>query len=350
MNNEELTGLLRSRGVNQMDWHNRGGVCHREVWGDKAFVRAVVEVSSYCRQNCSYCGMRRDNKELGRYRMEADIIREILFEHLPSSVTDINIQAGEDPVVVRELVIPLLKKIREKTSLGISVCLGTLDTKLYRELREAGADLYIIKLETGNAQHYLDMISPGTLPKRLEAIQTLVDQGWMVSSGYIHGLPGQTEEHVLETIRLLAELPLSGNSVSPFIAGQDTVWADAPSGCLETALNAVTAMRLLNPNRIIPAVSAMSILHPDGYVRALKAGANLTTINLTPEGWRKNYQLYKKDRFIMSEQRVVSAIEKAGLEPSTVSMSEVLRKSRGENLQGNRSGSGRILHRQAQRG
>ena len=324
MKNTELTGLLRSRGIGQAGWHARGGACRAEVWGEKAFVRAVVEVSSYCRQNCSYCGMRRDNKELGRYRMEAEIIREILFEQLPPSVTDINIQAGEDPVVVRELVIPLVREIREKTSLGISVCLGTLDTKQYWELREAGADLYIIKLETGNARHYLDMLSPGTLSKRLEAIRALVEQGWMVSSGYIHGLPGQTEEHVMETIRLLAELPLSGNSVSPFIPGQDTVWAESPGGCLETALNAVTAMRLLNPNRIIPAVSAMNILHPDGYVRALKAGANLTTINLTPEGWRENYQLYKKDRLIMSEQRVISAIEKAGLEPSRVSMTEVL--------------------------
>jgi biotin synthase len=325
MKKSELSTLLASRGTDQNDWHARAGACRKDLWGNKAFVRAVVEVSSYCRQNCSYCGMRRDNKSLERYRMEMSLLREILFEQLPSSVTDINIQAGEDPVVVRELVIPLLQEIRQKTSLGISVCLGSLDTKLYRELHEAGADLYIIKLESGNAQHYQDMLAPGTLKKRLEAIHTLVKQGWMVSSGYIQGLPGQTQDHVLETIQMLSDLPLSGNSVSPFIAGQDTLWAEESSGCLETALNAVAAMRMLNPSRIIPAVSAMSILHPDGYVRALKAGANLTTINLTPEGWRDNYQLYKKDRYIMSEQRVIHAIEQAGLTPSPVSMTIALR-------------------------
>jgi len=325
MNDKELTGLLDSLGSSQLDWHEQGRLSRNKIWGEKVFVRAVVEVSSYCRQNCSYCGMRRDNESLERYRMEADLLREILFENLPPSVTDINIQAGEDPVVVREVVIPLIREVRENTSLGISVCLGSLDGKLYQELYEAGADLYIIKLESGNEAHYKKMLAPGTLAKRLDAIRTLVAQGWMVSSGYIHGLPHQTKEHVLETIRLLETLPLSGNSVSPFIAGQDTVWSDHPSGCLEAALNAVAAMRLLKPERIIPAVSAMSILHPDGYVRALQAGANLSTINLTPEGWRENYQLYKKERYIMSEQRVIAAIDKAGLEPSIVSMTEVLR-------------------------
>lgn len=325
MKKDELTELISARHTDQAHWHERGGDCRTNVWGAKAFVRAVVEVSSYCRQNCSYCGMRRDNKSLSRYRLEADLLRQLILEDLPPSVTDINLQAGEDPVVVREIVIPLIQEVRAKTNLGISVCLGSLDTNLYQELREAGADFYIIKLETGNAEHYREMISPGTLEKRLQAIRTLAEQGWLVSSGYIHGLPHQTAEHILESIQLLADLPLSGNSVSPFIAGSDTLWVDEPSGCLESTLNAVTAMRIMNPSRIIPAVSAMSILHPDGYVRALRAGANLTTINLTPEGWRENYLLYKKDRTIMSENRVLTAIEKADLTPSTISMAEALR-------------------------
>src|SRR5215470_6989003 len=97
------------------------------VFGSQVFVRGVVEVSNFCRQNCSYCGMRRDNRSLDRFRAQHEQLVEVIIQQRPSSITDINVQAGEDPVVVRELVVPLIGTLRRATSLGISVCLGTLD-------------------------------------------------------------------------------------------------------------------------------------------------------------------------------------------------------------------------------
>lgn len=309
---------LRAGGAQQEDLF---GLAHTErvrVFGDEVFVRGVVEVSNFCRQNCSYCGMRRDNRTLDRYRIEADKLIEMLVHHRPASITDINIQAGEDPVAVREIVLPLVRAIRERTPLGVSVCLGTLSAREYTKLHDAGASFYIIKLETGDADHYRKMHSPGRdLAKRLDAIRNLAATGWAVSSGLIAGLPGQTDAMLAATLDLLAELPLAGNSVSPFIPGTETPLAHEPAAAPELTLNCVALMRLRNPERIIPAVSAMNLVGKGTYAQAIRAGANLATINLTPAEWRENYLLYTRDRFIMDEQRVLDAIEAAGCRPAT---------------------------------
>ena len=307
-------------------WSSGPGRCGMKFSDPEVFVRGVIEVSNYCRQNCDYCGMRRDNRDLQRFRLELESLREMVRRGLPEIITDLNLQMGEDTVGVREIVLPLIETIRRETDLGISVCLGTLDFKLYDELRQAGASYYIIKLETGNREHYRSVHAPGTFEKRLAAIRYLASSGWSVSSGFIVGLPGQTQEHIEETLDLLGELPLAGASVSPFIAGEQTPFAGQPSADFETTLACIARLRLRNPTYIIPAISALNIVHQNGYVRALRAGANLATINLTPPVNRDDYLLYKRSRFIMHEQRVRRAIEQAACTVSPVSMAETLRQ------------------------
>ncbi len=307
----------------------RAGALRDEVFGREVFVRGVIEVSNYCRQNCCYCGMRRDNRSLKRYRLELNALREYIRE-LPDIITDLNIQTGEDTVGVRELVLPLIETLRQETNLGISVCLGTLDTKLYDELKQAGASYYIIKLETGNREHYREIQAPGTFEKRLAAIRYLAETGWSVSSGFIVGLPGQTKQHLEESIDIMGQLPLAGASVSPFIAGEQTPFAGQPSADFETAIACMATLRLRNPSYIIPAVSAFNLVQPGGYVRALRAGANLATINLTPPANRDDYVLYKRSRFIMHEERVRSAIQEAECAVSTVSIAETLKRRHAE--------------------
>src|SRR6266581_2392848 len=126
--------LLKLRGEGQAMFHARAAAVGAPHFGRQVFIRGVVEVSNFCRENCAYCGMRRDNHSLARYRAKAEQIAELLIEHRPASVTDVNIQTGEDPVAVREVVLPLIKTLRRETNLGVSVCLGTLNASLYSEL------------------------------------------------------------------------------------------------------------------------------------------------------------------------------------------------------------------------
>jgi biotin synthase len=304
----------------------KAGALRDEIFGRQVFVRGVIEVSNFCRQNCDYCGMRRDNRDLNRFRLELESLREMVRNGLPSMITDLNLQTGEDTVGIREVILPLIRTIREETNLGVSVCLGTLDHKLYDELREAGASYYIIKLETGNRGHYREVHAPGNFDQRLAAIRYLASSGWAVSSGFIVGLPGQTPEMIEETLDLLGKLPLAGASVSPFIAGEQTPFEDRPSADFETTIDCIARLRLRNPSYIIPAISALNIVQEDGYVRALRAGANLATINLTPAVSREDYLLYKRTRFIMHEQRVKTAIAQADCAMSTVSIAETVRR------------------------
>jgi biotin synthase len=155
----------------------------------------------------------------------------------------------------------------------------------------------------------------------------LAAKGWKVSSGLIVGLPGQTAAQIEQTLNLLTLLPLAGCSVSPFIAGDETPLDAAPNGDIEQTLNCLAWLRLHAPHWIVPAVSAMRLVAEDGYLRALNAGANLATINLTPRAVRGDYPIYKRDRIIMDEERVLSAIKEAGCQVSRVSLSEHLRTS-----------------------
>ena len=125
---------------------------------------------------------------------------------------------------------------------------------------------------------------------------------------------------------MLSQLPLAGASVSPFIAGEQTPFADQPMGDFESTIHCIARLRLRNPTYIIPAVSALNLVNEEGYVRALRAGANLATITLTPAPNRNDYLLYKRDRYIMHEQRVKDAIERAGCAISTVSIMETLKQ------------------------
>jgi biotin synthase len=315
---------LTATGARQLALHARAAAATRAQFGQRVFVRAVVEISNFCRENCGYCGMRRDNAALARYRARLDTLAEILLHRRPASVTEVNIQGGEDPVAVREVALPLIRLLRRQTPLGVILCLGTLNETLYAELQAAGATLYIMKFEAADADRYAVVQAPGTLAERLAHIRGLAASGWWVSSGFIAGLPGQDAAELLGGLRLAGELPLVGCSVSPFIAGQQTPLRDAPAPNVHWTWNCMAALRLMRPDWIIPAVSALNLTAPEGYRRGLRAGANLVTMNLTPPALRDDYVIYKRDRFIMTEERILRALEAEGLEPSPVGLAEYL--------------------------
>jgi biotin synthase len=314
---------LYLHGEEQEAFHQKAAHVTRARFGNQVFVRGVVEVSNYCRENCAYCGMRRSNRTLERFRADYEQLAELLIHHRPASLTDVNIQAGEDPVAVREVVLPLIQTLRRETDLGISVCLGSLNHSLYADLKNAGAGIYIIKFEIANPKMYAAMESPGQFDQRIANICHLAQTGWRVSSGFIAGLPGQSADDILANFTLAAQLPLDGCSVSPFIPGEETPLANEPMAGIDLTLNCMAVLRLMRPDWVIPSVSALNIAGAGtGYRRGLRTGANLVTINLTPADFRENYLLYKRNRFIMTEERILNAVAAEGLEPSSQSLAD----------------------------
>jgi len=319
---------IAARGAEQTALHAQARAAASRTFGRQVFVRGVVEVSNFCRENCAYCGMRRDNHELARARARHDEIAELLIHHRPAGLTDVNLQTGEDPVAARAMVLPLLRTLRRETKLGLSVCLGTLDPEIYAELKAAGATIYLLKFEIAKADDYARWQAPGRLEERLRHLRELAATGWKVSSGFIAGLPGQDADKMLASCELAASLPLHGCSVSPFVPGEATPLANAPAGDVETTLNCMAILRRLRPDWLIPAVSALNLAQGGtGYRRGLRAGANVVTINLTPKEMQDDYLLYKRDRFIMDEARVLAALAAEGLEPSPQSMADYLEQN-----------------------
>ncbi|HEY3760604.1 MAG TPA: radical SAM protein [Verrucomicrobiae bacterium] len=316
---------LNATGKAQAAMHELTAAETRKYFGKNVFVRAVVEISNFCRENCHYCGMRRGNRNLARFRAKYEQLAELLIHHRPASITDINIQAGEDPVAVREIAVPLIKTLRRETDLGISVCLGTLTPQLDNELQAAGASMFILKFECANPAQYELLEAPGTLDERVSHIHQLARAHWNVSSGFIAGLPGQTMDDLLKNFELARSLPLGGCSVSPFIPGTDTPLQNGTTANADQTFNCVAALRLMRPDWVIPAVSAFNIAARDGYRRGLRAGANLVTINLTPDEFRGDYIIYKRDRFIMTEERVLNAVAAENLAPSKSSLAGLYR-------------------------
>ena len=329
--------VLFLHGEAQEAFHEKAANAARARFGRQVFVRGVVEVSNYCRENCAYCGMRRNNRTLARYRADHERLAELLINHRPASMTDVNIQAGEDPVAVREVVLPLIQTLRRETDLGISVCLGSLSHSLYDELKQAGAEIYIIKFEIADPKLYAKLESPGKFDERIANICHLAKTGWRVSSGFIAGLPGQTNDELLANFTLASQLPLDGCSVSPFIPGEETPLASEPMAKIDMTLNCMAALRLMRPDWVIPSVSALNLAGAGtGYRRGLRTGANLVTINLTPADERENYLLYKRDRFIMTEERILNAVAAEGLEISPLSLADFysISKVNGTHLSG----------------
>jgi len=163
----------------------------------------------------------------------------------------------------------------------------------------------------------------------LSKIRHLAATGWFVSSGFISGLPDHGDLDLLANFALARELPLDGCSVSPFIPGEETPLSSAPVADIDLTLNCMAALRIMRPDWIIPSVSALNLANPGcGYRRGLQTGANLVTINLTPTDVRGDYLLYKRDRFIMTEDRILSAIASEGLVPSTQSLVDYYRSTR----------------------
>jgi biotin synthase len=196
-------------------------------------------------------------------------------------------------------------------------------------MKEAGASIYIMKFETANPVQYAELEAPATFERRIADIRHLASAGWNVSSGFIAGLPGHTDAQLLQNFELAAELPLAGISVSPFIPGDETPLSTAPISDVNLTLNCMAALRIMHPDWVIPSVSALNLAEPgSGYRRGLRAGANLVTINMTPSELRGDYLLYKRDRFIMTEERILSAITSEGQVPSSRGLAEFYRSGK----------------------
>jgi biotin synthase len=309
------TGLLRlltAEGEAQQHLFRRARDARAAAGVDAVTLRGVIEISNYCQKSCDYCAMRSPNQELERYRLSAEAILQIAEEINQQNIPIIFFQSGQDPRCdqVLEEVIPELKK---RFNLRILLCLGERPRSTYERFAELGADSYILKFETSDASLY-GAIARTSLARRLQCIQWLQELGYEVGTGNIVGLPQQSLESLVEDIQLAIKLQPDFISASPFIPNQSTPLESLDPGSLALTLNTLAIYRIALKTPLIPNVSALEKIQSGGQLMGLQAGANVMTVNFTPKNFQEKYNIYSKQRFIVSMNHAIQTIQAAGLE------------------------------------
>ena len=259
--------------------------------GDAIHLRGLIEFSNICRNNCLYCGIRRGNGKVARYRMEEDELVETARRAAALGFKTVVMQSGEDMYYTQEKMCRIIEAIK-KFDVAVTLSAGERSYGDYKAFREAGADRYLMRIETTDKDLY-HRLDPGmSWQHRYECLLMIKELGYELGSGIMVGLPGQSLESIAADLMFLRRLGVDMAGIGPFIPHPETPLAGEPGGSLHLALRTMAIMRLLLPDINIPATTAMESLHPDGRMMALQGGANVVMPNVTEGEYRKLYELY----------------------------------------------------------
>ena len=263
----------------------------RQYVGDEVHLRGLIEFSNICRNNCLYCGIRCGNKKVIRYRMEEAELVETARKASVLGFKTIVMQSGEDMYYDKDRMCRIIEQIK-KFDVAVTLSIGERSYEEYKAFKEAGADRYLIRIETTDKDLYHKLDPKMSWQQRYECLLALKELGYEVGSGIMVGLPEQSIESIAEDLLFLKDLDVDMAGIGPFIPHPETPLAKEKGGTLNLALRTMAIMRLMLPDINIPATTAMESLHPEGRIMALKAGANVVMPNVTEGEYRKLYELY----------------------------------------------------------
>lgn len=291
---EELVYLLEHMDAEtRRELYRLARLRREQAYGDKVYMRGLIEFSSYCRQNCLYCGLRAGNRHAERYRLSPEEILECCREGYGLGFRTFVLQSGEDPWYTADLLAALIGDIKaEFPDAAITLSIGEREAETYRLLYDAGADRFLMRHETASRGLYQALHPSMSFDHRRRCLETLQSIGYQVGAGFIVGLPGQTREDLAEDFIYLKTLNPDMIGIGPFIPHDRTPLNEAKAGSLEDTLVMVALARLFLPEALIPATTALGTLNPEGREMALKVGANVVMPNLSPVAVRKKYALY----------------------------------------------------------
>lgn len=287
---EELVCLLADDGCDQPLFAAADRVRSEHV-GDGVHLRGLIEFSNICKQNCCYCGLRRDNKQLRRYRLQPDTIVEFATKAAQYGYKTVVLQGGEDDYYDVERMSGIIRRLKE-LDLAVTLSLGEKSRAEYAAYKAAGADRYLLRIETSDKELY-ERLDPGqSWDNRLRCLRDLKELGFELGTGCLVGLPQQRLESLADDLLLFQELDADMVGIGPFIANADTPLANAENGSFALSRKVMALTRLLLPDSNIPATTAMEALDRNGRMLALQSGANVVMPNVTEGEYRKLYLLY----------------------------------------------------------
>lgn len=266
----------------------------RQYYGDAVYIRGLIEFTNYCKNNCYYCGIRAANSCAERYRLTQEEILACCAEGYRLGFRTFVLQGGEDPYYTDDKICALVSAIRSQhPDCAITLSIGEKSRSSYQAYFDAGANRYLLRHETADAEHYAKLHPASmSLVNRKCCLFDLKEIGYQVGSGFMVGSPYQTPQNLLSDLRFLQQLEPDMIGIGPYITHEHTPFRDKPSGSLEQTLRLLSILRLLFPYALLPATTALGTIAPNGRELGLKAGGNVVMPNLSPVAVRKKYELY----------------------------------------------------------
>ena len=290
LNRDEIITILKDNNYNE-DLFNAADRIRKKYVGDEVHLRGLIEFSNICKRNCLYCGLRASNGNVKRYRLTPDEIIDLAKKAVSYGYKTIVMQSGEDEYYNIDKMKYIICNIK-KLDVALTLSIGEKSIEEYKAYKEAGADRYLIRIETTDKKLYEDMDPGMSHEERIRCLKDLKILGYEVGTGCLVGLPNQTLESLANDILFFKEIEADMIGIGPFIPNEDTPLKDAKGGEFTMSLKVMALTRLLMPDINIPATTAMESLNKNGRLIALQSGANVVMPNVTEGEYRKLYALY----------------------------------------------------------
>ena len=272
----------------------RAATVRDEIYGRNIFVRGLIEFSNVCKNDCYYCGIRKSNPNLQRYRLSEAQIMYCVRSGYDLGFRTFVLQSGEDGHFTDDVLCDIIRQIKtEYPDCAVTLSLGERSYESYAALKEAGADRYLLRHETACPCHYAKLHPAElTLAERMRCISDLKEIGFQTGIGFMVGSPFQTPQNILQDLRYIQSLRPEMVGIGPFIPHKDTPFCGEPAGTARQTLRLLAIIRLMLPTVLLPATTALGTVSGDGRVRGMQFGANVVMPNLSPLSVRKKYMLY----------------------------------------------------------
>ena len=335
---EELEFLLENLNDDSKKYLiEKSNLTRMKVYGDKVYLRGLIEFTNYCVRNCMYCGIRASNKNAERYRLTIDEILECAELGDRLGYKTYVLQGGEDPYFTDDIMVEIISKIKRRfPENAITISLGERSYESYEKMFKAGADRYLIRHETATKELYEKLHPGASFENRRRCLEDLKKIGYQIGSGFMVGLPGQKVSDLVNDLLYVKELNPHMVGIGPFISHKDTPLKNEKNGTLEDTITLIAILRLLLPKALIPATTSLGTINPLGRELGIKAGANVVMPNLSPTSVREKYSLYDGkictgDEAAECRRCIEGRINRAGFKVEVSRGDNIEWKRRGEN-------------------
>lgn len=292
---EEFIRLIDGRTPELAEYlFEKARAIRKQYYGNDVYMRGLIEFTSYCKNDCYYCGLRRSNREAERYRLTKEEILECCAIGYDLGFRTFVLQGGEDPAFTDEKIVDIIQAIKDSYSdCAVTLSIGEKSRDSYLAYFKAGADRYLLRHETANDEHYRKLHPAELSPEnRKRCLYDLKEIGFQVGTGFMVGSPYQTTENLAEDLLFIADLSPEMVGIGPFIPHHDTPFAAEKGDSGELTLFMLGLLRLMLPSALLPSTTALGTADPLGREKGILAGANVVMPNLSPTDVRKKYLLY----------------------------------------------------------